>query len=68
MSFYKDHAYLVDFTKTRPALPDYATFVKGYTLGIDAILTKNKSADEAFDYFQKDVKQNVPADRAEIEK
>ncbi|AZN41483.1 extracellular solute-binding protein [Paenibacillus albus] len=68
MSFYKDHAYLVDFTKTRPALPDYATFVKGYTLGVDAILTKGKSADEAFDYFSKEVKQNVPADHVEIEK
>jgi inositol-phosphate transport system substrate-binding protein len=67
MSFYKDHAYMVGFTKTRPALPDYATFIKGYTLGIDAILTKGKSADEAYDIFKKEVKQNVPADRVSIE-
>lgn len=68
MSFYKDHAYLVEFTKTRPALPDYATFMKGFTLGIDSILTKGKSAEEAFDIFTKEVKQNVPADRVTIEK
>lgn len=67
MSFYKDHAYMVDFTRTRPALPDYATFTKGYTLGIDAILTKGKSADEAYGLFKKEVKQNVPADRVTIE-
>ncbi|GLX67169.1 extracellular solute-binding protein [Paenibacillus glycanilyticus] len=68
MSFYKDHAYLVEFTKTRPALPDYATFTKGYTMGVEAILTKGKSAEEAFDIFEKEVKQNVPADRVEIQK
>nr|WP_240546453.1 extracellular solute-binding protein [Paenibacillus artemisiicola] len=67
MPFYKDHAYLVEFTKTRPALPDYATFVKGYTLGVDAILTKGASAEDAFALFEKDVKQNVPADRVTIQ-
>ncbi|MBJ6360081.1 extracellular solute-binding protein [Paenibacillus sp. GCM10012307] len=67
MEFYKDHAYLVEFTRTRPPQPDYAVFVKGYTLGVDAILTKGKSADEAYDLFKKDVKQNVPADRVIIE-
>ncbi|MCM3631238.1 extracellular solute-binding protein [Paenibacillus glycanilyticus] len=67
MPFYKDHAYLVEFTKTRPALPDYATFTKGYTLGVEAMLTKGKSPEEAFDIFVKEVKQNVPADRVEIQ-
>ncbi|SDW44098.1 ABC transporter substrate-binding protein [Paenibacillus sp. CF384] len=67
MSFYKDHAYLVEFTKTRPALPDYAVFTKGYTLGIDAILTKNATAEEAYELFEKEVKQNVPADHLIIE-
>ena len=67
MTFYKDHAYLVEFTKTRPALPDYSTFMKGYTLGVDAILTQNKSADEALDIFKEEVQQNIPADRVVIQ-
>jgi len=65
--FFKEHAYLVEFTRTRPALPDYATFTKGYTIGVESILTKNKSADEALDIFKKEVQQNVPADRVVIE-
>ncbi|SEO33349.1 ABC transporter substrate-binding protein [Paenibacillus sp. OV219] len=67
MPFYKDHAYMVEFTKTRPALPDYATFIKAYTLGVDSILTKGKDAAQALDIFTKDVKQNVPSDRVKIE-
>ncbi|MCD9022936.1 extracellular solute-binding protein [Cohnella silvisoli] len=67
MDFYKDHAYLVEFTRARPPQPDYAIFVKGYTLGVDAILTKGKSPEEAYDLFKKEVKQNVPADHVIIE-
>ncbi|CAM4341629.1 inositol-phosphate transport system substrate-binding protein [Paenibacillus endophyticus] len=67
MSFYKDHAYLIDFTKTRPAQMDYAVYMKSFTLGIDAILTKGQTAAEAFELFQKDVKQNVPADSLIVE-
>lgn len=67
MEFYKDHAYMIEFTRTRPAQPDYAIFTKAYTLGVDAILTKGKSADEAYELFKKDAKQNVPADHLIIE-
>ncbi|BBH22259.1 hypothetical protein Back11_36040 [Paenibacillus baekrokdamisoli] len=67
MDFYKDHAYLVSFTRTRPAHPDYATFVQGFTLGVDAILTKGKSSEEAYELFKKEVKQNVPADHVIIQ-
>ncbi|BBI31935.1 extracellular solute-binding protein [Cohnella abietis] len=67
MEFYKDHAYLVQFTRTRPAQPDYAVFIKGYTLGVDSILTKGKSAEEAYELFKKEVKQNVPADHVVIQ-
>lgn len=67
MSFYKDHAYLIEFTKTRPAQMDYAVYMKSFTLGIDAILTKGQTAAEAFELFQKDVKQNVPADSLIVE-
>ncbi|WP_171056379.1 hypothetical protein [Paenibacillus sinopodophylli] len=67
MSFYKDHAYLIEFTKTRPAQMDYAVYMKSFTLGIDAILTKGQTAAQAFELFQKDVKQNVPADSLIVE-
>ncbi len=63
MDFYKDHAYLLEFTRTRPAQPDYAVYTKSYTLGVDAILTKGRTAEQAFELFSRDVKQNVPADR-----
>ncbi|OKP93226.1 MULTISPECIES: extracellular solute-binding protein [unclassified Paenibacillus] len=67
MDFYKDHAYLLEFTKTRPAQPDYATYTKSYILGVDAILTKGQSAEQAYELFQKDAKQNVPSDHLIIE-
>ncbi|QJD81924.1 extracellular solute-binding protein [Cohnella herbarum] len=67
MGFYEEHAYLVEFTRTRPPQPDYATFIKGYTLGVEAILTKGKSAEEAYELFQKEVKQNVPQENVIIE-
>jgi inositol-phosphate transport system substrate-binding protein len=67
MEFYKDHAYLIEFTRTRPAQPDYAIYTKSYTLGVDAILTKGQSAEQAFELFKKDAKQNVPADHLIVE-
>lgn len=67
MSFYKDHAYLIEFTKTRPAQMDYAVYMKSFTLGIDAILTKGQTPAEAYALFQKDVQQNVPADSLIVE-
>lgn len=67
MAFYKDHAYLIDFTRTRPAQPDYAVYTKSYTLGVDAILAKKQSAEQAFSLFTKDVKQNVPANNLIVE-
>jgi inositol-phosphate transport system substrate-binding protein len=67
MAFLKDHAYMVDFTRTRAAHPDYAIFVNGYTLGVEAILTKGKTAEEAYQLYEKDVKQNVPSDQLIIE-
>ncbi|WP_170970788.1 extracellular solute-binding protein [Paenibacillus terrae] len=67
MSFYKDHAYLINFTKTRPAQMDYAVYMKSFTLGIDAILTKGQTASQAYELFKKDVQQNVPADSLIVE-
>lgn len=67
MAFYKDHAYLIEFTRTRPAQPDYAVYTKSYTLGVDAILTKGQSAEQAYELFVKDVKQNVPSDHLIVE-
>ncbi len=67
MDFYKDHAYLIEFTRTRPAQPDYAIYTKSYTLGVDAILTKGQSAEKAYALFEKDAKQNVPADHLIVE-
>jgi inositol-phosphate transport system substrate-binding protein len=67
MSFYKDHAYLIDFTKTRPAQMDYAVYMKSFTLGIDGILTKGQTSAEAYELFKKDVQQNVPADSLIVE-
>lgn len=67
MAFYKDHAYLLELTRTRPAQPDYATYVKAYVLGVDAILTKGQTAEQAYELFRKDAQQNVPSDRLLIE-
>lgn len=62
LPFYADHYYMTEFTKVRPAHPDYAVLIKSYTLGVDAILTKGADADEAYDLYVKDAKQNVPSD------
>jgi len=62
MNFYKDHAYLIEFTKTRAPHPDYATFVSGYTIGIESILAKGKTAEEAYELSKKEIQQNVPQD------
>lgn len=67
MDFYKDHAYLIEFTRTRPAQMDYAVYMKSFVLGIDGILAKGMTAEQAFELFEKDVKQNVPSQNLIIE-
>ncbi|WP_172199710.1 extracellular solute-binding protein [Saccharibacillus qingshengii] len=67
LDFYKDHAYLLELTRTRPAQPDYATYTQAYVLGVDAILTKGQTAEQAYELFRKDAQQNVPSDRLLIE-
>lgn len=63
LPFYADHYYMTGFTKVRPAHPDYAVLIKAYTLGVDAILTKGQTAEEAYELYKKDAKQNIQSDR-----
>ncbi|MGI5893863.1 MAG: hypothetical protein ACOX6P_04635 [Candidatus Merdivicinus sp.] len=63
LPFYADHYYMTDFTKVRPAHPDYSVLIEAYTLGVDAILTKGQTAEEAYELYIKDAKQNVPSER-----
>ena len=67
LPFYADHYYLTDFTKVRSPHSDYAVLVEGYTMGVDSILTKGASADEAYETYIKEAQQNVPGDRLIIE-
>ena len=62
LPFYADHYFMTEFTRVRAPINDYATLIKGYILGVDAILVDNADIDRAFDYFYNDAKQNIEPD------
>ena len=62
LPFYADHYFMTGFTRVRAAINDYATLIKGYTLGVDAILIENADVETAYNYFVNDAKQNIEPD------